>query len=268
MSSKDNSPAAKAARKAARKVAKKAAKKAAKKEAKRQAAAAAAGSPPAKKAKIAAAPSSANAEVVAFREKNNLTISGPDSEIAPFLTFAEARKHFPTKCMDACDAQGYVAPTPIQAQTWPALLQKRDMIGIAETGSGKTMAFVLPAAALMLKGDCTRRGRYPRFLCLSPTRELAMQIDQVCQFVGKSCNLANTCIFGGVPKWTQRKALKDGVDFVTGTPGRMKDMLENDCLDLSKVSSSSTPDAVCLSASLPRCVLAGRLAAAAGPFLF
>lgn len=250
---KDNSPEAKAARKAARKAAKqlaktkaldaatqaakkakkaaKKAKKAAKLEKKRKAQGSA--SSPAKKSKTDTSVSSD--EITAFREKNNMIISGRDADITPFLTFDAARKHFPKECMAALDAQGYVAPTPIQAQTWPALLNRRDMIGVAETGSGKTMAFVLPAAAIMLKGDCSTKGRFPRFLCLSPTRELAMQIDQVCQDVGKCCGLKAHCIYGGVPKWSQRAALKSGIDFCIGTPGRMKDMLENDILDLSRV---------------------------------
>eukprot|EP00941_MAST-03F_sp_MAST-3F-sp1_P003839 g3839.t1 len=264
---KDNSPEAKAARKAARKLAKKQAKmaaklagaaptstvddkaakkaekkarkkakklaKKAKKEKKRKAEEASLASPAVKKVKKG---ESLDA-IEAWRKKNNMQITqmkGDDADILPFLTFDDARLHFPKKCIDALDFHGYTAPTPIQSQTWPMALKKRDMIGVAKTGSGKTMAFTLPAAALLMKGDCNSQGRFPRMLCLSPTRELAMQIDEVCQSVGKICGLQSHCIFGGVPKWSQRKALKDGLDIVVGTPGRMKDMLENDCLDLSK----------------------------------
>ena len=135
---------------------------------------------------------------------------------------------------------GFAKPTPIQAQCWPVILQGHDMVGVAETGSGKTLGFLLPAVkhALDSAGPEATREHYPRIMCLSPTRELAMQIQDVAKEVGKHCGLTALCCYGGSPKWKQKQALDKGVDIVIGTPGRTKDLLVNDrVLKLSRVSA-------------------------------
>jgi ATP-dependent RNA helicase DBP3 len=136
---------------------------------------------------------------------------------------------------------GFAHPSPIQAQSWPILTQtvegrKRDIVGIAETGSGKTLAFALPALSAMSAAD-SRKRRLPRMLVLSPTRELAMQSDDVLKEFGAVVNLKSLVVYGGVPKYTQTSELKKGdVDCIVATPGRIKDLIQEGTCDLSDVA--------------------------------
>jgi len=141
------------------------------------------------------------------------------------------------------EVNGFTTPSAIQAQCWPILLQKgsdgkrRDIVGIAETGSGKTLAFSLPALATLSKDKMGgKRGRTPRMLVLAPTRELAMQSHVVIEEFGSLVNLTCVVIYGGVPKYEQKKALRNGIDCVVATPGRIKDLINEGACDLSKVS--------------------------------
>lgn len=131
-----------------------------------------------------------------------------------------------------CRSAGFIHPTPIQAQAWPILAAGADAVAIAETGSGKTLGFALPALSLMLV-DGSRR--LPRMLVLSPTRELAMQSDQVLSDYGAAVGLQSVVVYGGVPKYQQTTQLKKGVDCVVGTPGRLKDLIDEGALNLSQV---------------------------------
>ena len=140
----------------------------------------------------------------------------------------------------------FVKPSPIQAQCWPVLLhsgddgKRRDIVGIAETGSGKTLAFAMPALTAMHKEDGgshkKSKGRSPRMLVLAPTRELAMQVQQVLDEYGSTVNLKSLVIFGGVPKYEQKNELRKGVDCIVATPGRLKDLISENAVDLSNVS--------------------------------
>jgi len=138
---------------------------------------------------------------------------------------------------------GFEKPSAIQAQCWPILLDSdakgrhRDVVGIAETGSGKTLAFSMPALSLMSidKSQLNKRGRSPRMLVLAPTRELAMQSQSVLEEFGKVIGLISTVIYGGVPKPPQKNILRQGVDCVVGTPGRLKDLINEGFCDLSQV---------------------------------
>ncbi|POS85121.1 DEAD-domain-containing protein [Erysiphe pulchra] len=126
-------------------------------------------------------------------------------------------------------------PTPIQAASWPYLFGNRDLIGVAETGSGKTMAFAIPCVVrIMLSIKSNSHTKGVRALVVSPTRELAMQsyeqINQLCTTSGVKA----VCIYGGVPKDEQRRALKTA-DIIVATPGRLNDLINEGCTDLSKV---------------------------------
>ena len=172
----------------------------------------------------------------AWRKSHEISITKP--EIKPFFNFSEAGEVMAPDLMKVC--ADFAKPTPIQAQCWPVILQGHDMVGVAETGSGKTLGFLLPAVKHVLDAGGGRgsRDHYPRIMCLSPTRELAMQIQEVANDVGRHCGLTALCCYGGSPKWKQRQALNKGVDIVIGTPGRTKDLLINDqVLDLSRVSA-------------------------------
>lgn len=138
---------------------------------------------------------------------------------------------------------GFEKPSPIQAQCWPILLtsdskgRHHDVVGIAETGSGKTLAFSMPALSLMSKDESqlNKRGRSPRMLVLAPTRELAMQSEKVLEEFGIVVGLTSTVIYGGVPKPAQKDLLRKGVDCVVGTPGRLKDLINDGSCDLSEI---------------------------------
>lgn len=174
-----------------------------------------------------------NDEVSAFHQENEMTISGDNCLYRPVLSFSDVK--FAGKLMKV--TEGFDKPTPIQSQCWPILASGRDIIGIAETGSGKTLAFAIPG--LVHIGDQSKlspKEPGPRMLVVAPTRELAMQSSQVITQTGKLCGLKSTCIYGGVPKNVQKKALRDGVHVVVATPGRLKDLVEEGACNLSKVS--------------------------------
>ncbi len=126
----------------------------------------------------------------------------------------------------ALDARNHVQPTPIQAQAIPALLGGRDMLGIAQTGTGKTGAFALPILQALSSRPNHAKGRSPRALILAPTRELAIQIGDELRAYGKRLPLRHSVIFGGVGQKPQTDALARGLDIVVATPGRLLDLLQ------------------------------------------
>lgn len=136
----------------------------------------------------------------------------------------------------ALSAEGYAAPTPIQAQSIPHLLAGRDLLGVAQTGTGKTAAFVLP---MLQRLDASAKGRpepaQPRALILAPTRELAIQIGDSVKVYGKFINIKVTTIFGGTSQGKQIVAINSGVDIVVATPGRLLDLMNQGKLRLDKV---------------------------------
>ena len=121
-------------------------------------------------------------------------------------------------------AEGYDTPTPIQAQAIPAVLMMRDLIGIAQTGTGKTASFVLPMIDVLAHGR--RRALMPRSLILEPTRELAAQVAENFEKYGKNHDLKMALLIGGVQMGDQVKALSDGVDVLIATPGRLMDLFQ------------------------------------------
>ncbi|MBK7398796.1 MAG: DEAD/DEAH box helicase [Myxococcales bacterium] len=136
--------------------------------------------------------------------------------------------------LSAVAAQGYTEPTPIQEQAIPFALQGRDLLGLAQTGTGKTAAFALPTLHRLAEG---RRESRPRIRCLvlTPTRELAAQIAESFTTYGEGTNLRNAVIFGGVGQDAQVRALRSGLDILVATPGRLLDLGEQGFVDLSGV---------------------------------
>ena len=133
------------------------------------------------------------------------------------------------------DEVGYEIPTPIQAQAIPYLLQGKDLLGVAQTGTGKTAAFALPLLQLLDAAEPARAKR-PRALILAPTRELALQIHDEIKIFARYTKLRHTYVFGGVGQNPQVKALARGVDVLVATPGRLLDLAAQRHLDLSDVS--------------------------------
>ena len=129
---------------------------------------------------------------------------------------------------------GHETPTPIQAQAIPRVLAGKDVVGLAQTGTGKTAAFVLPILQ-RLGAPESGRGRAPRALIVTPTRELASQILDHARRYGARTGLVATCIHGGVSHRPQTKALRDGTDLVIATPGRLLDLAEQGDLKLGAV---------------------------------
>lgn len=135
--------------------------------------------------------------------------------------------------------QGYDTPTPIQRQAIPAVLNRRDLMATAQTGTGKTAGFTLPILQLLSDGPADRLTRVaktaPRVLVLVPTRELALQVEESVRTYGKHVPVTSTVVFGGVGINPQIAALRRGVDIVVATPGRLLDHVQQRTVDLSAI---------------------------------
>ncbi|WP_457745694.1 DEAD/DEAH box helicase [Sulfurimonas sp.] len=131
--------------------------------------------------------------------------------------------------------QGYTTPTPVQQKAIPAILEGKDVLAGAQTGTGKTAGFTLPMLNLLTKAPKPKGKRVVRGLILTPTRELAAQVAQSVEDYGKYLPFKSTVIFGGVSINPQIKTLKNGVDIVIATPGRLLDLMNQKALDLRQV---------------------------------
>jgi ATP-dependent RNA helicase RhlE len=140
-----------------------------------------------------------------------------------------------TKILNALDEKGYTHPTPIQLQAIPHLLKHKDLLGVAQTGTGKTAAFSLPILDNLTKSNKKVRPNSLRSLILSPTRELASQIADNIDRYGKNLGLSNIVVYGGVNINSQIKAMRRGVDIVIATPGRLLDLMDRGHVNLSQV---------------------------------
>jgi ATP-dependent RNA helicase RhlE len=129
----------------------------------------------------------------------------------------------------------YTVPSPIQAQAIPLLLEGRDLIGCAQTGTGKTAAFSLPILQHLHAEPKRPRRKSPRVLVLTPTRELATQVGKSMETYGKYLDFKHTLIYGGVGQNPQVRAMRDGVDILVACPGRLLDLITQGCIELSGV---------------------------------
>ncbi len=128
--------------------------------------------------------------------------------------------------LKALEAEGYTTPTPIQEQAIPILLKGKDLLGVAQTGTGKTAAFGIPILHHLYEGISLRQNkRKIKALVVTPTRELAIQIGESFTAYGKHTGLRNTVIFGGVKQGKQVNALRGGIDILIATPGRLLDLM-------------------------------------------
>jgi ATP-dependent RNA helicase RhlE len=136
----------------------------------------------------------------------------------------------------ALTEQNYHRPTPIQAEAIPELLAGKDLLGIAQTGTGKTAAFALPILEQLVADRVRAASRAPKVLILAPTRELAVQINQEIEAYSRHVEVRHTAIFGGVSTNPQIKALSRGVEVLVATPGRLLDLEGSRHLDLSEIT--------------------------------
>lgn len=139
--------------------------------------------------------------------------------------------------MRAVEAEGYTTPTPIQAESIPALLSGRDLLGVAQTGTGKTASFVLPILHRLAEANALPARKTPRALVLAPTRELALQIHESIQTYARFLDIRSVVVFGGVPMHKQIKALNAGAQILVATPGRLLDLMNQDKVRLNKVET-------------------------------
>ncbi len=137
--------------------------------------------------------------------------------------------------LKALEEEGYTTPTPIQSQAIPILLEGKDLLGCAQTGTGKTAAFAIPILQLLSKSNAKDKKRSVRSLILTPTRELAVQIGESFEAYGRHTGLKSTVIFGGVNQKSQTTALVRGVDILVATPGRLIDLMQQGHLSLADV---------------------------------
>ncbi len=141
----------------------------------------------------------------------------------------------PTQITDSLTAGGFTEPTKIQSQAIPKLLEGRDMMGIAQTGSGKTAAFGLPILAGIMGLTGRPKPMTTRALILAPTRELAVQIDEnIRKFAGSKMRLDTVLVLGGVSRYHQVGKIAKGVDVVVATPGRLKDLMDDNKIRLNE----------------------------------
>jgi ATP-dependent RNA helicase RhlB len=143
----------------------------------------------------------------------------------------------PAEVLQGVEESGFSYCTPIQAETLPVALQGKDIAGQAQTGTGKTAAFLLAAYAHLLKNPApgTRKKNQPRCIILAPTRELAVQIHKDAEMLGKHTGLKHVAVFGGTGYDTQKQAIIDGVDLLIGTPGRIIDYFKQGVYDLKQI---------------------------------
>jgi ATP-dependent RNA helicase RhlE len=133
------------------------------------------------------------------------------------MSFKQFELH--PKCLRAIEAQGITEPTPIQQESIPVALEGRDVIAVAQTGTGKTLAFSLPSLTYLADGPRKRT----QMLVLTPTRELAQQVEKVIAPIARAMGLRSVCVFGGVGMLPQTRALRSGTEIVIATPGRLLD---------------------------------------------
>jgi superfamily II DNA/RNA helicase len=141
--------------------------------------------------------------------------------------------HFNTHISQAIQLCGYTVPTPIQQQAIIPILERRDLLGLAQTGTGKTAAFILPTVQHLMATS----GRQVRTLIIAPTRELAEQIHAFTQTIIKGTRLRAVAVYGGVSKQAQINKIRGGVDIVVACPGRLLDILNDKAIDLSQVET-------------------------------
>ncbi len=137
--------------------------------------------------------------------------------------------------LKAVEEEGYVTPTPIQSQSIPIILKGTDLLGCAQTGTGKTAAFAIPILQLLSENKTFDRKKKIRSLIVTPTRELAIQIGESFNAYGRHTGLTNTVIFGGVNQNPQTATLLRGVDIVIATPGRLLDLMNQGFMNLRDV---------------------------------
>lgn len=191
--------------------------------------------PPAKRARL---DEEASATVAAYLISNEITIHEADAP-TPCLSLSNAP--FPPALVKMLMQQGFSAPSPVQAASWPVATMGRDVLAIAKTGSGKTLGFLLPVLARCIAEKVAAKGA-PLGLIMAPTRELALQIHAEANKFGRCVGCTSVAVYGGAARQAQVNSLRRGCELIIGTPGRIKDVLDtrgngvNACTPVGKLS--------------------------------
>merc|ERR1719462_1166089 len=172
-------------------------------------------------------------EVERIRKESAMLVFGEDIP-NPVATFEETT--LDDVYLNHIKKIGITEPSAIQRQGWPMALTGRDVVGIAQTGSGKTLAFIVPAIIHINAQPLLKPGDGPIVLVIAPTRELAVQIKGEADKFGYTSSIKNTCVYGGAPKRDQARELRNGVEIVIATPGRLMDFLERKTTNLRRVT--------------------------------
>uniref|UniRef100_A0A3B1JYL6 RNA helicase n=1 Tax=Astyanax mexicanus TaxID=7994 RepID=A0A3B1JYL6_ASTMX len=180
-------------------------------------------------------------EITVWRKENNNIfvddLKEGEKRVIPYpvYTFLEAFQHYP-EIMENIHRVGFQKPTPIQSQAWPVVLKGLDLIGIAQTGTGKTLAYLLPGFIHMDEQPVPRNKQSgPGMLVLTPTRELALQIEVECNKYSYK-GFKSICVYGGGDRRAQIKMVTSGVDIVIATPGRLNDLQMNELINLRSIT--------------------------------
>ncbi|KAG0441412.1 ATP-dependent RNA helicase DBP2 [Dictyocoela muelleri] len=169
-----------------------------------------------------------------FRKENEMTVKGTDIP-SPVFSFTDV-EFFNKSVHKTFTESGFSSPTPIQSQGWPMALAGRDMVGIAQTGSGKTLSFMLPALIHASRQEPLKKGDGPIVVVLAPTRELVMQITEVAEKYAGYYKMRCVSIYGGVSAYAQKNKLQEGVEILIATPGRLIDLKDQGYIPLERTT--------------------------------
>jgi ATP-dependent RNA helicase DDX5/DBP2 len=173
-------------------------------------------------------------DVKKYFEENKVSIQHSGSITKPITDFQHC--NFPAFIAHELDQSNFKQPTVIQGLSWPIALSGRNLIAVSNTGSGKTLSFLLPAFPHILAQPPLRAGDGPIVLVLAPTRELATQTQKECERFGRLSGMYSVAVFGGASRFHQAEQLKRGVEMMVATPGRLLDFLESGMVNLKRVT--------------------------------
>jgi ATP-dependent RNA helicase DDX5/DBP2 len=172
-------------------------------------------------------------EVTKFFEEHQIKIKSEDKIPKPLIDLNDLRLE---QRLNSYFSSNFKTPTPIQSITWPIAQQGKNLVGVAETGSGKTLSFILPALNHIHNQNPGRTNQGPIVLILAPTRELANQIHTVAREYGQKIGIRTACLYGGTPRGPMARQLHQGVELVVATPGRLLDLLNYGDTNLNRTS--------------------------------
>ena len=169
-----------------------------------------------------------------FCAEHSMEVTGGPGFVCPPPMSSFSSTPFAPVLKSLLTASGFTAPTATQAMAWPLAMNGANIITVAKTGSGKTLGFLLPVLQQLREAGARPAGR-PSVLGMAPTRELACQTEVVANQFGKAVGLRAACVYGGAPKSLQIRQLREGVDIIIGTPGRLQDLMDMGVLSLASV---------------------------------